>query len=195
LEENDNYLRIISDVPTRWNSSYLAWIRLLKIRDLIDIMVSSLSIDSNAQARRDGKRLKEINLVDEEWEALKKLTCILKKFAEATDLLGGSTYTTISFMHQALQIIKQDICSFTRETVDIDLATQDTVFDENVEYVDSPEDEINTKHPKGRKIFIETPQNCKNLERNVKNALYKAMNHYWNVPNEYGMMGALLDKV
>ena len=156
-------------------------------------MASSLSVDSNAQARKDGKRLKEINLVDEEWEALKKLTCILKKFAEATDLLGGSTYTTISFMYQALQIIKRDICTFTKESVDIDPTTQDTVFDEDVEYVDSPEDEINTKHPKGRKIFIETPQNCKNLEKHVKNALYKAMNYYWNVPNEYGMMGALLD--
>jgi len=67
------------------------------------------------------------------------------------------------------------------------------VFDEDVEYVDSPEDEIDINHPKGRRIFIETPQDCKNLEKNVRNALYKAMNHYWNIPNEFGMMGALLD--
>ncbi|PKC55696.1 hypothetical protein RhiirA1_402698 [Rhizophagus irregularis] len=85
LEENDSYLRIISDVPTRWNSSYLAWIRLLKIQNLIDIMASSLSVNSNLQARKDGKRLKEINLVDEEWKPLRKLTNILKKFAEATE--------------------------------------------------------------------------------------------------------------
>jgi hypothetical protein len=77
--------------------------------------------------------------------------------------------------------------------VDIDLTTSDTVFDEDVEYVDSPEDEIDTNHPKGRKIFIETPQDCNNLEKNVRNALYKAMNHYWNIPNVFGMMGALLD--
>ncbi|CAB4496375.1 unnamed protein product [Rhizophagus irregularis] len=86
-EENDSYLRIISDVPTRWNSSYLAWIRLLKIQNLIDIMASSLSVNSNLQARKDGKRLKEINLVDEEWKPLRKLTNILKKFAEATEVL------------------------------------------------------------------------------------------------------------
>jgi hypothetical protein len=42
------------------------------------------------------------------------------------------------------------------------------VFDENVEYVDSPEDEIGTRHPKGRKIYIETLQDCKYLEKNVK---------------------------
>jgi hypothetical protein len=44
--------------------------------------------------------------------------------------------------------------------------------------VDFPEDEISTRHLKERKIYVETPQNCKNLEKNVKNALYKAINHY-----------------
>ena len=157
-------------------------------------MASSLSIDPNPQARKDGKRLKEINLADEQWEALKKLTCILKKFAEATDLLGGSTYTTISFMHQALQIIKRNLhTSSNKKSVNIDLTTQNTVFDEDVEYVDSPEDEVNTKHPKRRRIFIETPQDCKDLEKNVKNTLYKAINHYWSIPNEYAMIGTLLD--
>jgi hypothetical protein len=121
-------------------------------------------------------------------EDVKKINNILKKFVEATDLLGGSTYATISFMHQALQIIKRDICTFTKESVDIDLITLVTVFDDVVEYVESPEDEIDTKRPKGRKIFIETPQDCKNLEKNVKNALYKAMNYYWSIPDEYGMM-------
>ncbi|GBB99571.1 hypothetical protein RclHR1_35650001 [Rhizophagus clarus] len=97
-------------------------------------------------------------------------------------------------MHQALQIIKQDICTTsTNELVNIDLTTLDTVFDENVEYADCPEDEIDIRHPKGRKIYIETPRDCKDLEKNVKNALYKIINHYWNVPNEYAMIGALLD--
>jgi hypothetical protein len=111
---------------------------------------------------------------------------------KATDPLGGNTYTTISFMHQALQIIKQDIYPLTKESVNIDLTTLDTVFDEDVEYVDSPEDEIGTRYPKGRKIYIET-QNCKDLEKNVKNALCKTLNHYWNIPNNYAMIGALLD--
>jgi hypothetical protein len=157
-------------------------------------MASSLSIDPDAQARKDGKRLKKINLVEEEWEALKVLTDILQKFADATDILGGSTYTTISFMYHALQIIKSRIYTYNKEQTDeIDITTQDTVFDENVGYVDAPEDEIYVNDSKGRKISIETPQDCKNLEKKVKNALYKAMNHYWDVPSENGMMGALLD--
>jgi hypothetical protein len=35
------------------------------------------------------------------------------------------------------------------------------VFDKDIEYVDSPEDEISTRHPKGRKTYIEIPQDCK----------------------------------
>ncbi|GES94672.1 hypothetical protein RCL_jg22678.t1 [Rhizophagus clarus] len=75
-------------------------------------MASSLSVDSNPQVQKDGKILKEINLVDEE-----------------------------------------------------------------------------------KKIYIEMPQDCKDLEKNVKNALYKAMNYYWNVPNEYAMISALLRSI
>ncbi|GBB85005.1 hypothetical protein RclHR1_11590009 [Rhizophagus clarus] len=77
--------------------------------------------------------------------------------------------------------------------INIDLTTLDTVFDEDVEYANSPKDEIDTRHPKGRKIYIEMSQDCKDLEKNVKNTLYKAMNHYWNVPNKYAMIGTLLD--
>ncbi|CAB4376059.1 unnamed protein product [Rhizophagus irregularis] len=89
-------------------------------------MASSLSINSNPQARKD----------------------------EAIDLLGDSIYATISFMHQALQIIKQDICSLTKESVNIVLTILDIVFDKDVEYVDSSEDEINTSHLKRRKFIL-----------------------------------------
>ncbi|CAB4421803.1 unnamed protein product [Rhizophagus irregularis] len=77
-------------------------------------MASSLSVDSNPQARKD----------------------------EATDLL--------------------------EESVNIVLTTLDIVFDEDVKYVDSPEDEINTSHPKERKIYIETPQDCALLDPRCK---------------------------
>jgi hypothetical protein len=39
------------------------------------------------------------------------------------------------------------------------------VFDEDIEYVDSPKDEIGTRHLKGRKIYIETPQDCKKCQK------------------------------
>jgi hypothetical protein len=190
LEKNDEYLRIIADVETRWNSSYLAWKRLIKIKDLIDILASTLMIDP--VTRRDGKRLKDINLTDEEWQAINGLVDILGDFAEATEYLGGSKYTTISLMYCLLTIISKKLIPEDSNIEVIDLTNPNTAFDDDVGYEDAPEDEI-TQQPKRRKININVPQNCSGLEKRVKEALYQAINHYWEVPQEKGMLAALLD--
>ncbi|PKC51141.1 hypothetical protein RhiirA1_484431, partial [Rhizophagus irregularis] len=62
LSENDHYLRVISDISTQWNSTFLAWKRLEKIRDCIDIMIITMSRDSDPMTRKDGQRLSKINL-------------------------------------------------------------------------------------------------------------------------------------
>ncbi|CAB4418985.1 unnamed protein product [Rhizophagus irregularis] len=74
----------------------------------------------------------------------------------------------------------------------IDLTSPNTAFDDNVGYEDAPEDEI-TQQPKRRKININIPQNCFELEKRVKVALYQSINHYWEVSQEQGMLAALLD--
>ena len=48
-------------------------------------------------------------------------------------------------------------------------------------------------HPKRRKILINTPQDCKDLTEKVKLALHTAINHYWIVPQNEGMIATLLD--
>ncbi|CAG8787178.1 20434_t:CDS:2, partial [Cetraspora pellucida] len=92
LSQNDHELHIIADVPTRWNSSYLAWQQLIKIRNIIDPMITMLSLDKNYQTQKEVVQLKKINLTDTEWEAIKSLIAILEPFAEATDLLGEVDY-------------------------------------------------------------------------------------------------------
>ncbi|GBB86047.1 hypothetical protein RclHR1_01250010 [Rhizophagus clarus] len=66
LSENDHYLRLISDVNTHWNSSYLAWRQLDKIRDYIDIMVITMSRNSDTITRKDERRLNKINLNEDD---------------------------------------------------------------------------------------------------------------------------------
>lgn len=190
MDKNYEYLRIIADVETCWNSSYLAWKRLLKIKDLIDVLASTLMIDPNT--RRDGKRLKDINLTDDEWQAMNKLVNILEDFAGATEYLGGSNYTTISLMYSLLAVISNKMIPDDSNVEVIDLTSPNTAFDDDVGYEDAPEDEI-TQQPKRRKININTPQNCFELEKRVKAALYQSINHYWEVPQEQGMLAALLD--
>ena len=80
-------------MKTRWNSSYLAWKRLIKIKDLIDVLTSTMIINSDPSIWQDEKRLKKINLTKDKWKAINKLIVILEDFAEATEYLGGSKYT------------------------------------------------------------------------------------------------------
>src|SRR2546430_1766160 len=158
---------MIADIETRWNSSYLAWKRLIKIKDLIDILASTMLIDPDPSTRRDGKRLKSINLTDNEWQAISKLIVILEDFAGATEYLGGSNYTTISLMYSLLAVISKKLIPDDSYMEVIDLTGSDTVFDDDVGYEDAPEDEPITERPKRRKININTPQDCTDLENCV----------------------------
>ncbi|CAG8637881.1 11553_t:CDS:2, partial [Diversispora eburnea] len=161
---------------TWWNSSYLAWKHLIKIKNLIDILVSTMLIDNDPS--------------------------VLEDFVEATEYLGGSKYTTISLMYSILMVISQKILS--DDDLDdnsdndsnieiIDLTGSNTIFDDDVSYRDAPEDEPITEQSKRRKININIPQVYTNLENRVKIVLYQAMNHYWKVSQEHRILVALLD--
>ena len=129
-------------------------------------------IDPDPLTRRDGKRLKNINLTENEWQEMSKLIKILEDFAEATEYLGGSKYTTISLMYSILAVISQNILPDDSNIEVIDLTSPNTAFDDDIGYEDAPEDEPITEQPKRRKININIPQDCTNLENRVKAALY-----------------------
>ena len=58
-------------------------------------------------SKKDYKTLQSIMLSPEEWDLLKELRPVLRPFAEATDLLGGSNYCTFSIMNPILLQIKK----------------------------------------------------------------------------------------
>ncbi|CAB4386300.1 unnamed protein product [Rhizophagus irregularis] len=125
-------------------------------------------IDPDASTRRDGKRLKKINLTENEWQKISKLIIILEDFARATEYLGGSKYTTISLMYSVLTIINQKILPDDNSDVEvIDLTSQNMAFDDDVGYKDAPEDEPISGQPIRRKININMPQNCINLDKQL----------------------------
>ncbi|CAG8556312.1 7748_t:CDS:2 [Ambispora gerdemannii] len=57
-----------------------------------------LSHDFDRQVRADANVLKNLLLSDNEWKCLNELVILLKPFATATTLLGGSQYPTLSQM-------------------------------------------------------------------------------------------------
>ena len=49
----------------------------IKIKDLIDVLASTMLIDNNPSVQKDGKQLKNINLIEDEWQEMNKLIKVL----------------------------------------------------------------------------------------------------------------------
>ncbi|CAG8742167.1 9951_t:CDS:2, partial [Rhizophagus irregularis] len=154
--------------------------------------LSQLRIDEIIRNNPDIKNNRDRKFVGILIKDNRPIINILEDFAGATEYLGGSNYTTISLMYSLLAVISNKMIPDDSNVEVIDLTSPNTAFDDDVGYEDAPEDEI-TQQPKHRKININTPQNCFELEKRVKAALYQSINHYWEVPQEQRMLAALLD--
>lgn len=77
-------LRLISDVDTRWNSTYMLIERVLLLRSAVDKAMSDMS------------ELHDCASID--WFALEILESFLKPFFEATEKISGSKYSSISLV-------------------------------------------------------------------------------------------------
>src|SRR5437763_6579005 len=89
------FYRAITDVETRWSSTYIAWERLIILKPYIDIVISSLNASQDHNVKEDLNRLRKINLTSKEWELILDLLVILGPFAELTENLEGTKYTTM----------------------------------------------------------------------------------------------------
>ncbi|RGB27473.1 hypothetical protein C1646_673949 [Rhizophagus diaphanus] len=93
------YLRhVIADVPTRWNSSYLAWCRLLELKGYIRTLEANLAEETDQDSKKDSQRLTKVMLTNDEWNLLHDLILILGPFEEVTQYLEDSNYSTHSIM-------------------------------------------------------------------------------------------------
>ncbi|CAG8554877.1 8804_t:CDS:2, partial [Cetraspora pellucida] len=183
------------DVSTCWNSSFLAWKRLLLIKDAINIVLATLTVSSATEAKKDAKRLKEIQLTNNEWDLMRDIVNILGPFFEVTEALSGSEYVTFSCMIPSILGLMNKLgCSIEgsdklNNTINFEM--NNLVFNDNVGFVDAQEEEEGG--PKGRKIKINTPIDVTNMQHKIKNTLYNALLHYWDLSDEELFLAYLLD--
>jgi hypothetical protein len=70
---------------------------------------------------------------------------------------------------------------------------EDTIFgSETAEILDFDDDEVVSNITK-KKISIKNPLNTIGILEKVKQNIYNALIYYWDVPNDFGLMSALLD--
>ncbi|CAG8740827.1 11671_t:CDS:2, partial [Racocetra persica] len=177
IKKVSEYLRAIADCPTRWNSSYLAWNRLLKLKNYINFLVTLLSTKSDFDTKKDLKYLKKNLLYDDKWDTINDLVEILEPFAKTTDYLGGSNYCTYSIIVPILiELKKKYQLSITNNDIIVETNNDDAqdLFD----------DDINEQ--------AYTPINI-DLDE-VKSNLSNAINHYWpDLTSPSSLLPSLLD--
>ncbi|CAG8853053.1 25285_t:CDS:1, partial [Gigaspora margarita] len=198
IDNNEQqFLRAISDTPTRWNSSYIAWKRLLQIKRAVKLMEATMGADNDYNIRKDAIRLKSLMIIEEEWIVLEELTMILAPFAEITELLGGSNYSTLSFVWPAIITLTRNCepLSMNISNEELDLMNMLTIFEEEEEknIVDLDDDLEIITMADGSTFKFSQPQNTDSLAEKVKEGLYKALSHYWDAPLNCSLIAMLLD--
>ncbi|CAB4475854.1 unnamed protein product [Rhizophagus irregularis] len=181
------FYRAITDVETRWSSTYIAWERLIALKPYIDIVISSLNACKDNNAKEDVKRLNKVNLTNDEWEIIRDLLEILGSFAELTERLEGTKYATMSYIYPGIIKLKT-MFSLTINS-NLDLETNDDAF-ENHQFEEVDEDD---EPDARRKIKINTPTNTFGLLDGIKSNLYKALENYFEVIEKEALIAALLD--
>jgi hAT family C-terminal dimerisation region len=174
----------------------LAWQRLLKLKDCINVLVSTLSTKNDPDSKKDYKRLKKIMLEEEEWGVIKDLIQILRPFAEATNYLGGNKYCTYTIMIPTLIKIINRLKPMTAEdeksASEISFKNHENIFDDEISIEDDDEEQPNPMTT--RKLKINEPVNTQDLVKKIKLALYAAMKYYWsNLITPETLLPSILD--
>ncbi|CAJ0758423.1 4978_t:CDS:2 [Entrophospora sp. SA101] len=174
LNNCDNYpkqqqlLSAIGDVPTCWNSSYLAWERIYNLKDAIYTALNTiLRNKKDSQSKKDYNRLKKIMLQEEEWDFMLEMIGVLGPFYEFTQILGASDYVTISLVYPLINTLKKECKN-----------TTNNVYDYKVDF---------------EKMKINQPQDMFGLTGAIKSLLYKYLNYYWKPPTAEELLVCVLD--
>lgn len=208
---------MIADISTRWNSSFYAWARLIKVKSYIQTLLPELINSSDSDAKKDGKQLDQIMLTNNEWDLLQDLILVLGPFEEATKYLGGEKYVTHSIMHPIINQIKKLLLPIPSSTsltstytssipisstlplpnndILLEIENADDVFVIIEEVERSEVEEINNKNnnQKQNKIDLNKPLETENMLKKVKENLYNAICYYWTfLPEDY-LISTILD--
>ena len=153
--------------------------------------VTLTDVEQDIDTKKDGKRLKEIDLESNEWNTIKELLNILGPFAEATQYLSSSKYVSVSFVYPIIYDLKKRFKPFVTVT-DTNLNTKNDAFEDNIVPEDDSEEIIETNISQ-RHIKVKYPQNCSGLIQKIKGSLYNALDHYWKVNEMEVMIATILD--
>lgn len=89
---------LILDMRIRWNSSYKMLNRLLVFQSVLDELFADLGSLSGVTKRQQAK-LMNGHLTNSDWALLQSLRYVLERFSDATELVSGRSYPTLSIAY------------------------------------------------------------------------------------------------
>jgi hypothetical protein len=119
-------------------------------------------------------------LKDNEWELLDELCNILAPFEKATRDFSGNTYVTLSQMFPIITNLTNSLKSLDNSHEEYEDSDDNTIISDTEESLTNQQIEIDYN-------------NITEVLKNVKKNIYIALKYYWAMPDEFGIMAALLD--
>ncbi|PKC56482.1 hypothetical protein RhiirA1_500770 [Rhizophagus irregularis] len=174
------FININGQKEKEWNSSYLAWDRLIFLQYAVLQLNINLSCSLIPEEKADGNRLKKYMLKDNEWELLDELCNILAPFEKATRDFSGNTYVTLSQMFPIITNLTNSLKSLDNSHEEYEDSDDNTIISDTEESLTNQQIEIDYN-------------NITEVLKNVKKNIYITLKHYWAMPDEFGIMAALLD--
>ncbi|CAJ0645146.1 10195_t:CDS:2, partial [Entrophospora sp. SA101] len=212
LEENDysNPLDVLTDVKTRWNSTYYAWKRILELHNSMRLISTTLLTKPDRASQKEGEKLERLCLSLDEKQFIQDMVNLLSPFEKVTRRFCGAKYVTLSLVNPYMELLKKTFApkSENGESLDtyLDLIygpqTEDN--NDNEEESDSStsdDDEIPSGGTRGAIDDIDDINhveylpavNTTGLLQKVQAAIFLSLDELWSVPTELVQIATVLD--
>lgn len=108
LSENEhtNPLDVLTDVKTRWSSTYYAWKKILELYNYMRLIYIDLLSKPNRASKKEGEKLERLCLSLEEREFLQQMIGLLEPIKCITCKICGATYPTITLINPYIDLLK-----------------------------------------------------------------------------------------
>ncbi|CAJ0650302.1 9071_t:CDS:2 [Entrophospora sp. SA101] len=109
LEENDysNPLDVLTDVKTRWNSTYYAWKRILELHNSMRLISTTLLTKPDRASQKEGEKLERLCLSLDEKQFIQDMVNLLSPFEKVTCRFCGAKYVTLSLVNPYMELLKK----------------------------------------------------------------------------------------
>ncbi|CAB4398706.1 unnamed protein product [Rhizophagus irregularis] len=219
LSENEyvNPLEVLTDVKTRWNSTYLAWKRILELHNFMRNVSTDLLSKTDRASQKEGEKLERLCLSPDEKIFLQKMIVTLEPFETITRKISSAKYPTLSLVVPYMYLLKNNFApnEEKNETLDTYLSL---IYGSNGEEEDSDvasDDEYipsggtrqywqhshhqfhhqrrgNTRNRGQSREYLQ-PVNTEGLLQKVRAAIFLSLNELWTVPSNIMLIATFLD--